>query len=134
MLKRTTITTKPSPDVQWNKLLTPEIINHISTNWVQTGKLLAMVNTFKHDGITQVSETAWASQEDLAAYESDEVLTQWFTDLAKYRADNGITVSEPVIIEIEHNDPFLSNHIFEMKLITESGAPISETEFMSDSA
>ena len=90
---------RPSADISWhlNSLITPEIINHFDTNYVQTGKLV-MRTTDEPDLLTLVEIEIWDTETSYNEFKNDQVFKDYWIERDNYLQTSGI-IADPRIEE-----------------------------------
>jgi len=108
MIKLTIVATRPNINVPWSRTLTQTIINHIVSNYINTGKLL--VNVTKVADLTQTGILVFYNQAALDEWNADPAFAARNAERSAYNEANNITV-QTTTATIDTSDADFTQHL-----------------------
>lgn len=107
MLKVTSIFTRPSPDIEINGGVTPDVWDYINIFYVEVNPPKYLSVLYEYNGTTVTIVTLWDSIDSRNSFLSDEWLIEYYhTPRKAYNEANGIT-EITTIEEIPEDDPYV---------------------------
>lgn len=92
MIRITNVYQRPNADVPFHSVnMTPELFEHVKTTYKDTGKAVNISVNKSEDLLSMTAIWVWNTEEDLAEYQADPVVKEWFTSITEHNQANGIT-------------------------------------------
>lgn len=102
MIKLSTTKIRPNINVPWNKLLTPAILSHMTTNYFITNKIISYVAIV--EGVVQKGVSIYADLNAYNEFYNDPIIIDYMKNIDAYNLSVNIQTTSKIMTTIDDKD------------------------------